>query len=95
MKTRSAFWGTIFIIAGALLLLGNLGVLTINVWRLVWPSFIIATPVTTPHTAIAGRLGSAACAPAMKAARRAGSGPANQAPTSASRQRSWRTRATS
>lgn len=54
MKTRSAFWGTIFIIAGALLLLGNLGVLNINVWKLVWPSFIIAMGVWTLWAATKG-----------------------------------------
>lgn len=54
MKTRSAFWGTIFIIAGALLLLGNLGVLTVNVWKLVWPSFIIAMGVWTLWAATRG-----------------------------------------
>lgn len=47
MKTKSTFWGTIFIIAGALLLLSNLGILTVNVWKLVWPSFIIAMGVWT------------------------------------------------
>ena len=54
MKTRSAFWGTIFVIAGALLLLGNLGVLTVNVWKLVWPSFIIAMGVWTLWAATRG-----------------------------------------
>lgn len=47
MNTKSAFWGTLFILAGALLLLGNLGILTVNVWDLVWPSFIIAMGVWT------------------------------------------------
>jgi hypothetical protein len=54
MKTRSVFWGTIFIIAGALLLLGNLGVLTVNIWKLVWPSFIIAMGVWTLWAATRG-----------------------------------------
>ena len=57
MKTRSAFWGTIFIIAGALLLLSNLGLLaflSINVWKLVWPSFIIAMGVWTLWAATKG-----------------------------------------
>ncbi|MBT3338199.1 MAG: hypothetical protein HN855_08180 [Anaerolineae bacterium] len=47
MKTKSAFWGSLFILAGILLLLSNLGILTINVWKLVWPSFIIAMGVWT------------------------------------------------
>ena len=54
MKMKSAFWGTIFILAGALLLLSNLGILTINVWKLVWPSFIIAMGVWTLWTATQG-----------------------------------------
>ncbi len=54
MKTKSAFWGTIFILAGALLLLSNLGILSINVWKLVWPSFIIAMGVWTLWAATKG-----------------------------------------
>ena len=54
MKTKSAFWGTIFIISGALLLLSNLGILSINVWKLVWPSFIIAMGVWTLWAATKG-----------------------------------------
>lgn len=54
MKAKSAFWGTLFIIAGAFLLLGNLGVLTINVWKLVWPTFIIAMGVWTLWSATRG-----------------------------------------
>lgn len=54
MKAKSAFWGTLFIIAGAFLLLGNLGVLTINVWKLVWPTFIIAMGVWTLWAATRG-----------------------------------------
>lgn len=54
MKTKSAFWGSLFIIAGALLLLGNLGVLTINVWKLVWPTFIIAMGIWTLWSATQG-----------------------------------------
>ena len=54
MKIRSAFWGTLFIIAGGLLLLGNLGILNVNVWKLVWPSFIIAMGVWTLIAATQG-----------------------------------------
>ena len=54
MKTRSVFWGTIFIFAGILLLLSNLGVLNVNVWQLIWPSFIIAMGVWTLFAATRG-----------------------------------------
>ncbi len=50
MKTKSVFWGSLFIFAGALLLLSNLGLLTflnINIWKLIWPTFIIAMGVWT------------------------------------------------
>jgi len=54
MKRQSLFWGTIFIFAGALLLLDNLGFLRVNIWSLVWPSFIIAAGVWTLWTASQG-----------------------------------------
>ncbi|MCF6277593.1 MAG: cell wall-active antibiotics response protein [Anaerolineales bacterium] len=54
MKTRSIFWGSLFILAGALLLASNLGILRINVWQLIWPSFIIAMGVWTLWTATQG-----------------------------------------
>ena len=47
MKAKSTFWGSLFIGAGALLLLDNLGILHVNVWKLVWPTFIIAAGVWT------------------------------------------------
>ena len=54
MKFKSAFWGSLFIFAGGLLLLNNLGILYINVWRLIWPSFIIAAGVWTLWIATKG-----------------------------------------
>ncbi len=47
MKIKSIFWGGLFILAGTLMLLSNLGILTINVWKLIWPTFIIAVGVWT------------------------------------------------
>ena len=55
MKIKSAFWGSLFVIAGGLLLLNNLGFLQINVWRLIWPSFIIAMGVWTLWAATKGK----------------------------------------
>lgn len=57
MKTKSIFWGSLFVIAGALLLLSNLGLLAflnINIWKLIWPSFIIAMGVWTLWAATRG-----------------------------------------
>ncbi len=47
MKIKSFFWGSLFIGAGILLLLDNLGFLSVNVWQLIWPTFIIAAGVWT------------------------------------------------
>jgi hypothetical protein len=42
MRRDTLFWGSILILAGILLMLGNLGVLEVNVWSLIWPLFLIA-----------------------------------------------------
>ena len=57
MKTKSTFWGSLFIVAGSLLLLNNLGILffNINVWKLIWPTFIIAMGVWTLWSATKGK----------------------------------------
>ena len=34
-------WGGVIAIAGAILLLGNLGIINQNVWRVLWPLFLI------------------------------------------------------
>jgi len=47
MKSKSTFWGSLFILAGFLLLLDNLGILRVHIWSLVWPTFIIAMGVRT------------------------------------------------
>ncbi len=57
MKAKSFFWGSLFIVAGALLLLSNLGLLAflnINIWKLIWPIFIIAMGVWTLWAATRG-----------------------------------------
>ncbi len=41
MRRGSTFWGAILLLVGALLLLQNLGYLTVNVWQILWPSVII------------------------------------------------------
>ena len=55
MKTKSSFWGGLFIFAGVLLLLNNLGVLHINVGELICPPFIIAAGVWTLWSATKGK----------------------------------------
>ncbi len=47
MKSKSTFWGSLFILAGLLLLLDNLGLLQVHIWALIWPVFIIAIGVWT------------------------------------------------
>jgi hypothetical protein len=41
MRRGSFFWGTVLVLVGGLLLLSNLGLLTISVWRILWPSLLI------------------------------------------------------
>lgn len=41
MRRGSTFWGAILLLVGTLLLLENLGILSINVWQLFWPIAII------------------------------------------------------
>ncbi len=55
MKTKSVFWGSLFMGAGFLLLLDNLGILNVNVWNLIWPTFIIAMGVWTLLVASRGK----------------------------------------
>ena len=55
MKIKSIFWGGLFVVAGTLLMLSNLGILTVNIWKLVWPTFIIAMGVWTLWTATQGK----------------------------------------
>ena len=41
MRRGSTFWGAILLLVGVLLLLQNLGILSVNVWQLFWPIAII------------------------------------------------------
>src|SRR6266545_3848383 len=46
MRNRnSLFWGVVLVLLGALLLLNTLGILTTNVWNLIWPLFLIVLGV--------------------------------------------------
>jgi hypothetical protein len=42
MRNSNVFWAVLLILAGILFLLGNFGVLDVNVWSLLWPLFLIA-----------------------------------------------------
>ena len=55
MKIKSMFWGGLFVVAGTLLMLSNLRFLNVNIWKLVWPTFIIAMGVWTLWTATQGK----------------------------------------
>ncbi|HVN56420.1 MAG TPA: DUF5668 domain-containing protein [Anaerolineaceae bacterium] len=41
MRNNRLLWGLILLIIGVLLLLQNLGLLSINIWGLLWPLFLI------------------------------------------------------
>ncbi len=45
MRRSSMFWGAVLILAGILALLSTLGILTINIWALFWPLFLVALGV--------------------------------------------------
>ncbi len=45
MRRNTIFWGTILVAGGILALLYNLGIITINIWTLIWPLFLIALGV--------------------------------------------------
>ena len=42
MRRGTLFWGLIFILAGILLLLDNLGIIAISVWGVIWSVLLIA-----------------------------------------------------
>lgn len=42
MRRGSYFWAGILILAGVLLLLNNLGILSVDIWSMIWPLFLIA-----------------------------------------------------
>lgn len=41
MKPNTLFWGIVLILLGGLLLLGNLGILSVDVWSVLWPALVI------------------------------------------------------
>jgi hypothetical protein len=45
MRNSSFFWGSLIILLGILFLLDNLNILSINVWNLIWPVFLIVLGV--------------------------------------------------
>jgi len=47
MRRNTFFWGSVFILAGFLFLLDNLGIIRIDVWSLIWPLVLIALGVWT------------------------------------------------
>ena len=42
MRRSTLFWGVILVLFGILLLLNSLGILTVNVWGMIWPLILIA-----------------------------------------------------
>jgi uncharacterized integral membrane protein len=47
MRTSALFWGSLLVIIGLLFMLSNLNIVTINIWNLIWPLFLIALGVWT------------------------------------------------
>jgi len=41
MRSSSAFWGVVLLLLGGLFLLGNLGILAIDIWKVIGPLFLI------------------------------------------------------
>ena len=54
MRRNTVFWGGIFILIGAMLLLNNLGVLAVNVWTLIGPLFLIVLGLWVLGRVLAG-----------------------------------------
>ena len=57
MKSSSFFWGFVLLVAGVLTLLSNLGILKVQIWSLLWPTFLIALGLWTLYSNFSGRRG--------------------------------------
>jgi hypothetical protein len=55
MRRGTLFWGTILILAGILFLLSNLNIITVDVWGLLWPIFLVALGVWILFGTVLGR----------------------------------------
>lgn len=55
MRRSTIFWGCIFIGLGFLVLLDNLDIISINVWELIWPFFLISVGLWVLLGAMAGK----------------------------------------
>ena len=57
MRRGSMFWGVVLLVVGGLLLMANFGILQVNVWRALWPLFLILLGVWVLIGVTTGRRG--------------------------------------
>jgi hypothetical protein len=55
MRRGTLFWGVLLILAGALFLLSTLNIITVDVWGLLWPVFLVALGIWILFGTVLGR----------------------------------------
>lgn len=55
MRRSALFWGVVLVLLGTLLLLQNMAILTVKVWNVIWPSFLILLGLWTLWGVLAPR----------------------------------------
>jgi hypothetical protein len=55
MRSGSLFWAAVLVLVGILLLFNNLGIITVDVWGLIWPLFLIVLGLWALWAAFFGR----------------------------------------